>query len=252
MLIYNLTIGYLRIIKSSKLKVLHLSLKENLTLNKKLKTFLLTIIFLMLGVICWALLLKFIDDVHMNNNGSSLLASLKIKQESRIFNQNFYLNIIKIIVFAPILEEIAYRLPLKLTKRSVILSLITFCAIYVGDNILFLNIRSFGTWYKIFIILLIVLFGSLLIKQSFLDKIKRHYFVYLFYFLAVLFALDHISIYLINLPSNLLVLAPLFVLPQFFLGITSGYLRIKNGIFWSILLHILFNAPTVLNYIYNN
>ena len=227
-----------------------LFLIKNETFKKKTIAFFLSIFFLFLVIVIWGLMLKGIDIIFIKQNNYSLIEFLKNKQANRIFSQSYYLNIIKIIVEAPILEEIAYRLPLNLKKHTVIISLITFGAIYLGDNILSLNLYSFGTWLKIGVILLIALFGHFYIKQSFLNKIKDRFYNVYFYLLALLFAADHISIYITHLPSRLLILAPLFIIPQFFLALTTGYLRMKNGIIWAILLHIVFNTPTVLNYIY--
>lgn len=224
---------------------------KNDSFKKKTVAFFLSLFFLILVIVIWGLILKGIDVIFIKKNNYSLIEFLKTKQANRIFSQSYYLNIIKIIVAAPILEEIAYRLPLNLKKHTVIISLITFCAIYLGGNILSLNLFSFGTWSKIGVILIIALFGHFYIKQSFLNKIKDQFYNVYFYFLALLFAADHISIYITHLPSKLLILAPLFIIPQFFLALTTGYVRMKNGIIWAILLHVAFNTPTVLNYIYS-
>ncbi|WP_374756160.1 CPBP family glutamic-type intramembrane protease [Larkinella rosea] len=34
----------------------------------------------------------------------------------------------------------------------------------------------------------------------------------------------------------------IYILPQFFLGLILGIVRLKNGFFWSVLLHILING----------
>lgn len=222
---------------------------KNDSFKKKIKSCFLSLFFLILVIIIWGMILKTIDIIFIKQNNYSLIQFLKNKQENRIFSQSYFLNITTIIIVAPLLEEIAYRLSLNLKKNTVIISLITFCAIYVGDNIFSLDIYSFGTWLKTGVILIITLFGNFYIKQSFLNKIKARFYNVYFYLLAILFAADHISIYITHLPSKLLILAPLFIIPQFFLALTTGYLRMKNGIIWAILLHIAFNTPTLLNYI---
>jgi len=228
-----------------------LLLIKNDTFKKKITTFFLSVLFLLLVIVVWGLILKIIDVIFIKQNNYSLIDFLKNKQSNRIFSQSYYLNIIKIIIAAPILEEIAYRLPLNLKKNTVIISLITFCAIYLGDNVFSLSLYSLGTWLKFGAILLIALFGYFYIKQSFLNKFKDRFYNVYFYLLALLFAADHISIYITHLPSKLLILAPLFIIPQFLLALTTGYVRMKNGILWAILLHMAFNTPTVLNYIYS-
>lgn len=72
----------------------------------------------------------------------------------------------------------------------------------------------------------------------------KSYFKGIFYLSAVLFALVHIS----NFESQPMVylLAPILVLPQLILGLILGYIRVRLGLLWSILLHASYNGLLML------
>ena len=61
-----------------------------------------------------------------------------------------------------------------------------------------------------------------------------------FYTFALLFG----SIYISNfeITTNVLLLSPLFVLPQILLGSYFGYIRVRLGLTWSMLLHGCYNG----------
>ncbi len=61
-----------------------------------------------------------------------------------------------------------------------------------------------------------------------------------FYLFAIAFGLVHLSNYKIS--TNILLIAPILVLPQIILGGYLGCIRIKFGLAWSILLHACYNA----------
>ena len=68
----------------------------------------------------------------------------------------------------------------------------------------------------------------------------QKYFKFFFYLSAVLFALIHLTNFS-NTNVLFYILAPLIVLPQFIGGLTLGYIRLKLGFFWGVLLHGLYN-----------
>jgi hypothetical protein len=65
-----------------------------------------------------------------------------------------------------------------------------------------------------------------------------------FYAFALAFGLLHILNF--NLTTNVLLFAPLLVLPQIILGGYFGYIRVKFGLQWSILLHAMYNGVLFL------
>lgn len=61
-----------------------------------------------------------------------------------------------------------------------------------------------------------------------------------FYIIAILFGLVHLSNYTIT--NNVLFLTPILIAPQTILGGYFGYIRVRFGLSWSILLHACYNA----------
>lgn len=70
------------------------------------------------------------------------------------------------------------------------------------------------------------------------------YFKVAFYFFAVIFGLVHITNF--TMTTNVLLLAPILVLPQIVLGCYLGFIRVKFGLGWSMLLHACYNAFFIL------
>lgn len=65
-------------------------------------------------------------------------------------------------------------------------------------------------------------------------------FKIMFYVFAILFGLVHITNF--TLTQNVLLLTPVLVLPQTILGGYLGFIRVRFGLIWSILLHACYNA----------
>tara|TARA_B110000971_G_C20007842_1_gene500084 strand:+ start:1109 stop:1663 length:555 start_codon:yes stop_codon:yes gene_type:complete len=61
-----------------------------------------------------------------------------------------------------------------------------------------------------------------------------------FYTLTLLFGFVHLSNF--EITANVVLLSPLLVLPQILLGGYLGFIRIKLGLLWSILLHATYNG----------
>ncbi len=79
------------------------------------------------------------------------------------------------------------------------------------------------------------------------------YFKYAFYTSIILFGVVHIFNF--EGDNELYYIAPLLIAPQLMAGIFLGYIRIKLGLMWSILLHATFNTiligPILLQKIIN-
>ncbi|CAM1374539.1 CPBP family intramembrane glutamic endopeptidase [Tenacibaculum xiamenense] len=69
---------------------------------------------------------------------------------------------------------------------------------------------------------------------------QQRLFSFIFYSFAFLFGLVHITNYEIS--RNVILLTPILVAPQFILGTYLGFIRIRFGLLWSILLHASYNA----------
>ena len=68
---------------------------------------------------------------------------------------------------------------------------------------------------------------------------KARSFKIAFYFFALIFGFVHLSNF--ELTTNVLLLSPILVLPQIILGGYLGYIRVRFGLQWSMLLHGTYN-----------
>ena len=146
-------------------------------------------------------------------------------------------------LLVPIVEELSCRLFLKksLINSYISLSLITFISI-----LLFQNRKIYALdWYVLnTLVFSFVIWISLFSFRKYLANIKIPDRT-IFYASAVLFSLLHLSNYsfqINELPKYLFL-----IIPQLFSGLLYGYIRITNGITYSILSHSIHN--TILMFI---
>lgn len=110
------------------------------------------------------------------------------------------------VIFIPFIEEIIFRLFLRF-KRNYFLQIITSVFPQTKPSILSFWNNKFG---------------------------------FVFYFSAIVFALIHITNY--NSNSTIIYLIPILVLPQFFIGLFIGYLRVRYNFMLGYLFHAIHNA----------
>ena len=146
-------------------------------------------------------------------------------------------------LLVPIVEELSCRLFLKksLINSYISLSLITFILILLLQNrkiysldcyVLNTLVFSFFIWLSLFS------FKKYFVNIRITDRT-------IFYSSAILFSLLHLSNYsfqINELPKYLFL-----IIPQLCSGLIYGYIRVKNGMIYSILLHSIHN--TILMFI---
>lgn len=156
----------------------------------------------------------------------------------------------------PVLEQdantdIQYRL--KKFLHLLIISIIT-ASLFSGVFILIEELglidlenhevkKMFENFSAPMILFLTVIMAPLLEEVFFrapltLFKTKESFKI-LFYVFAVLFGLVHISNF--EMSTNVLLLAPILIAPQTILGGFLGFIRVRFGLIWSILLHATYN-----------
>ena len=125
------------------------------------------------------------------------------------------------VIVAPLLEELAFRLPLRFRYN--------------------------------FLARLIILLASIAGKRN---KIKvaiclrsfwRRHFRWIFFSSAIVFGLIHLTNY--ELSPTILLFAPLLIFSQFVGGLMLGYLRVKYNLMLAILLHSIFNGILIVAYL---
>lgn len=165
------------------------------------------------------------------------------------------------VIFAPISEELTFRLFLKYSPFRFGFSL-SFITLFVLGILEQFHIYSLSliryqlgiidpVVYSIVYIIVGLALGSLVgvvfkafTNQQFIEKIYKKIFPLLFYLSAIGFGLMHIS----NYPNfgNIWYLAPVFVLPQLVIGFFLAYIRTKYGFKWSVALHAMHNFTTLI------
>ena len=94
-----------------------------------------------------------------------------------------------------------------------------------------------------FIFLVVVVLAPLLEELIFRGPMyffrRSKYFGLVFYVLTFGFAFYHITNF--EITSQILYLSPLLVAPQLFIGLLLGYIRVRLGLEWAMLLHALYN-----------
>lgn len=88
------------------------------------------------------------------------------------------------------------------------------------------------------------LFEELIFRAPLTLFKKPKNFKIAFYFFAILFGLVHITNFKIT--QNVILLAPVLVAPQTILGGVFGFIRVRFGLSWSILLHGFYNGILML------
>jgi len=156
----------------------------------------------------------------------------------------------------PVLEEIAFRLPLIYKKNNIVLS---FSAITYFTTSLLLADGALDISTNIYLRLIIsvvigVVIFFLLSLKSIENKISKFWETYsklIFYVLLLLFTLGHIENYILT--SITLLLMPILLLPQFIGGVFLSFIRTKFGFEYAILFHILINlfafGPQIIMYL---
>ena len=178
------------------------------------------------------------------------MKSIKV-YDSIIRQSNFkpYFYLLSIIVY-PILEEISFRLPLtnfNIRNLQFSFSILSglLIAILIADILWWPSTSLTHFLIGIFYILVIssIVFLLLNYKRDIFLKLNKYWDNkpnIIFYISAVLFAIMHILN--LDLVINDLIYLPLFLLPFFIFGISFGYVRIRLGLIYSILLHVTVNG----------
>ena len=153
-------------------------------------------------------------------------------------------KIIANIVFIPVFEEIAFRLPLRFNKWNISLSVFVIVfyisSYFCGVDPIDINICLFQ---RILISLFVFFLVFLFLSGNYFSETVNHFisknYKLFFYTLLLLFTLRHIDSYQLSL--NTLLFLPLLLLPQLFGGFLLAYTRLKINFFSAILFHFLIN-----------
>lgn len=145
-----------------------------------------------------------------------------------------------VVILGPLLEEITFRSALRFRVSYLLISFILI-TVYVLSIIMRENeslVLGFG-------IVAVLLFAALVyaLSQKPIESkaFYTRYYPYVFYFIAILFGYIHIGNFE-EFSLKLLLLSPLIVLPQFILGVSLGYIRVRFGFWYAVFFHVLNNG----------
>lgn len=140
------------------------------------------------------------------------------------------------VVLIPPLEEITFRLWLRVNRST--LFAVAFLILFIG--LILLPMSQLGA-VLLMALSVVILVLTLMGYEEDIERLVARRFGLFFYGSTVLFALMHITNFT-PLNAQTLLLAPLLVMPQFIVGTMLGYTRVRYGIGYAILFHVLVNA----------
>lgn len=101
----------------------------------------------------------------------------------------------------------------------------------------------FDDYSPAIIFLVVVLLAPILEELFFRGPLylfrRSPYFGLIFYLFSIAFGFYHITNF--EITPTVLYLSPLLVSPQLFIGLLLGYIRVRLGLEWAILLHACYN-----------
>ncbi|HQG72456.1 MAG: CPBP family glutamic-type intramembrane protease [Tenuifilum sp.] len=149
-------------------------------------------------------------------------------------NLELFPKIVLALFIVPIIEELLFRLILIINKRNLIIfsSITLILSTY--------NLLKSNYYFSIILFTLSIL-AVLFLSRSFEIRsiITKYYSIY-FYAIAIIFGLMHFKNYN-GIDGFLYLWIPFLVFPQILMGAFFGYIRIKFGIIYSIIFHMIIN-----------
>ncbi|WP_439128094.1 CPBP family intramembrane glutamic endopeptidase [Polaribacter sp.] len=161
----------------------------------------------------------------------------------------------------PVLEkdqnsDIKYRLKifLHILSFSIVTGIVISPVFYLFEELNWISLENhkveelFDGMSKLQIILLgaiaVPIIEELLFRGPITSFKKPKAFKLGFYFFTLAFGLVHLTNF--DITTNVLILAPILVLPQTLVGAYFGFIRVRFGLQWSMLLHGSYNLFFIL------
>lgn len=160
------------------------------------------------------------------------------------FDTSFLNTFIKLCLLAPLVEELAFRVGLRITKLNTSLYFGFFTVVFLK----FIGLIELNIALSIGIALLLSLLFFLLLNDKILSVLKKHYYKFLVFNLCC-FSFAHLGSFSFSTVSQYLFI-PVLVFIQFCLGAYLSYSRLKYGFLFTLFLHFIHNSFfTVLSHL---
>lgn len=153
-------------------------------------------------------------------------------------NFSIYQKIIYAIILAPVLEEMLLRLLLVFTKKNLVIFIVSstvFSIIFLVRN------KQLFLVFAVLVSLTSILY---LYHAKCYNFLKNHYRAF-FYLSAIIFGMLHIFNFA-GINWHNFIFTPLLVLPQLFVGLILGYIRVQYGFKYGVLFHSMINLSILL------
>ena len=216
-----------------------------ITFDKKVQHLKLALKFEFRGLLWWLFIIVVDGVISLLLKTKPILASILSGHHGFKGMEPQKLLLLAVIV-APILEELAFRGFMNFKKYMISLSVSTLS--YFSMQLFLRSVLEL--WVIILLTIAAFSICFLLLKN---EKIYSYILVrrnFSFYSMSVLFAIVHLTNYDVALFSNFnFLLIPFAVFPQGLSAISLAYLRLKNGLIWSIFFHSFINFVIVTIYI---
>lgn len=174
--------------------------------------------------------------VILQNNFSTIASNSKA-----VAQNHKMLKIIFICLLGPLIEELAFRLPLRLDKNQILFSIpcIVFLLFIYFKKIVSIELNIFLCFLSLVLIYAIMKIGLL----------KNHSFL-LVHILTFLFAISHWNNTKDLVGLHFCFRFTIYIIPMLITGYFLAFIRLKYGIFWSIITHsihnLIFTMPLIL------
>lgn len=148
-----------------------------------------------------------------------------------------------VIMVIPLVEELIFRYGLRF-KRGYIFFVFTVILIVLGGFAFYLLplVGALAVTVVLAVLLVLYLLNADAMGD-FLEQVWPKMYGIVFYTVALLFGLVHITNFTsFNYASAAVLLVPVLIAPQIWAGLLIGYMRVKHGFFWGYFLHAGHNA----------
>lgn len=184
------------------------------------------------GIVAGVLLLIFFNqmtnnDIRVSNENARYL--------SQHYSKSVYFAIV--VIIGPLLEELIFRLFLNSKTTYLKISFSLGLLLYGSNFLRSENYLTFSNLLLVFVVLVVFLIPNQ--KFSVIEAFAKNNIRLLLHFSALLFAFAHYN--KMGLSLSQFYIFPIALFSYYWGGLVFGYYRLKNGLLFSFLCHVVIN-----------
>ncbi len=204
------------------------------TIVSKLRMVIYSYLLSLLFIVLFVFLIMIVDYLVVNLFDFPSILNLFKEHKEQIDTYNPF----RVVLLAPIIEEVLFRLILKYSKLNFII-FFSFLSFYIINGT-FLNIDYKSYELYVYIVFLLISIKYINKYDEYIKNIIKKNNKAIIIFSIITFGLIHIF-NIKPLYWELALIYPIYVLPQISMGYFITNLRLKFGFIWGVALHILIN-----------